>query len=75
MNPPTSPTNSERTVRKQGVAERTGLGVRTIERLISMGKFPGADIKIGTRILLWRESTIQRWIEEQAERHKKGGVS
>ena len=74
MNPPTSPPNAERTVRKQGVAERISVGVRTLERMISTGTCPGPDIKVSSRILLWRESTVQRWIEERAQR-PKGGAS
>jgi predicted DNA-binding transcriptional regulator AlpA len=39
---------------------------RTIFRLISSGKFPPADIRLGGKIRLWRRSTVETWINDQA---------
>ena len=74
MAPQSSPPACEGMLRKPGVAARISVGVRTLERMISTGTFPGPDIKVSSRILLWRESTVQRWIEERAQR-PKGGAS
>lgn len=37
----------------------------TIWRLVKAEKFP-APIRIGDRRLAWRESDVQRWIDEKA---------
>ena len=42
------------------------LGERTIQRYISAGLFPPADIAIGGKTRLWRRQTVLDWIEEQA---------
>ncbi len=64
----------EQLLRKPAVAETIGVGVRTLERMVSTRVFPGPDIKIGSRLLLWRAPTVQGWIEEQAQRQRRGGV-
>jgi hypothetical protein len=38
------------------------VGERTVFRMISSGKFPKADIGIGTKIRLWKRETIEAWI-------------
>lgn len=41
------------------------LGSRTIFRKISEGRFPRADLRLGTKIRLWRRETVEQWIKEQ----------
>ena len=43
------------------------IGRRTLERMISSGEFPSADIRIG-KLPRWRRVTLAAWIE-------KGGAS
>jgi predicted DNA-binding transcriptional regulator AlpA len=42
------------------------IGERTMFRLISIGKFPKADIGIGGRIRLWKRQTIEAWIAKNS---------
>jgi predicted DNA-binding transcriptional regulator AlpA len=42
------------------------VGERTVFRMISSGKFPKADIGIGTKIRLWKRETIEAWIMASA---------
>ena len=42
------------------------LAQRTLFRMISAGAFPAADIKIGSKIRLWRRQTIEGWIDATA---------
>jgi predicted DNA-binding transcriptional regulator AlpA len=64
----------EQLLRKAAVAQTIGVGVRTLERMVSARSFPASDIKMGSRLLLWRPTTVQTWIEEQAQRQRRGGV-
>jgi predicted DNA-binding transcriptional regulator AlpA len=64
----------EQLLRKAAVAQTIGVGVRTLERMVSSRDFPGPDIKRGSRLLLWRPSTVQGWIEDEAQRQRQGGV-
>lgn len=43
------------------------IGERTLFRLISSGKFPRAEVRIGGKLRLWRRETIEQWIVTQAE--------
>ena len=38
---------------------------RTLDRLVSAGRFPRADVSIGSKIRLWRRASVERWISEQ----------
>jgi len=38
------------------------VGERTVFRLISSGRFPAADIRMGGKIRLWKRETIEDWI-------------
>jgi predicted DNA-binding transcriptional regulator AlpA len=69
-----TPNACEQLLRKPSVAHTIGVGVRTLERMVSARTFPAADIKMGPRLLLWRPATVQSWIEVQAQRQQKGGV-
>jgi predicted DNA-binding transcriptional regulator AlpA len=54
-------------LRKTGVASALSLNVRTIERMISAGRFPAADAWAG-KCPLWRRSTIENWIDSGGSR-------
>jgi len=38
------------------------IGERTLFRLISSGRFPMADIRMGGKIRLWKRETVEAWI-------------
>ena len=38
------------------------IGERTLFRLISSGRFPMADIRMGGKIRLWKRETVETWI-------------
>ncbi len=46
-------------------ANRAGMGTRTMWRLISTGRFANPDFRLGKRIVRWRASTVESWIEAQ----------
>jgi predicted DNA-binding transcriptional regulator AlpA len=48
-----------------GVAGTLAISRRSMERLLSSGGFPPADMRIG-RMPRWRPITLRRWIEEQS---------
>ncbi|MBT2791208.1 helix-turn-helix transcriptional regulator [Paraburkholderia strydomiana] len=54
-----------RLIRKPAVMAKTALGHSTIYFLISRGEFP-KQIKLGRRIVAWREAEIDAWIESRA---------
>ena len=43
------------------------VGERTVFRLISSGKFPRADVRMGGKLRLWRRETIENWVAAAAE--------
>jgi predicted DNA-binding transcriptional regulator AlpA len=75
--PPSVPSSlapCEQLMRKPAVAGTLGIGVRTLERMLTTKEFPPPDIKRGSRLLLWRPSTVQCWIEDQTHGQGRGGV-
>lgn len=64
----------EQLMRKPAVADAIGIGVRTLERMVSAKEFPPPDIRCGPRLAMWRPSTVQGWIEDQARREQRGGA-
>jgi prophage regulatory protein len=56
---------SDRIVRLKTILARTGLSRSTIYRKIAEGTFP-AQIRISLNGAGWRESDIDRWIENPA---------
>lgn len=44
------------------VAEAVGISRRSLERLIVAGRFPRADVKVGT-MGLWKPVTIKAWMD------------
>lgn len=55
--------NSERIIRLKTVLARTGLSRSTMYRKIAEGTFP-CQIKISVHGAGWRESAIDRWIDD-----------
>jgi predicted DNA-binding transcriptional regulator AlpA len=45
-------------------AAALGVSRRLLERELSAGRFPRADLRVG-RCPLWRPATIERWLDEQ----------
>jgi predicted DNA-binding transcriptional regulator AlpA len=45
------------------VAAVLDISVRTAWRMVAAGTLPGPDVKLGTRLLRWRPSTIQQFID------------
>lgn len=37
---------------------------RTLDRWLSSGKFPQADIKQGAKVRFWKRETVEAWIAE-----------
>jgi hypothetical protein len=50
-------------LRKKQAARLVGINPRTLERLLSAGKFPRADAYAG-RCPLWRRETLERWVAD-----------
>ena len=62
--------NAERIIRLKTVLARTGLSRSTMYRKIAEGTFP-SQVKISIHGAGWRESAIDRWIEDPvAYRHE-----
>ena len=47
-----------------------GISTRTLERLLSGGRFPAPDLRIG-RATLWRPATVRVWIDAEADRQRR----
>lgn len=54
-----------RFIRIKEVENLTGISHSTIYKKIGEGTFP-AQIKLGTRVAVWVDETIQNWIRERA---------
>jgi len=59
--------NKDRFVRLKEVMQRTGLGRSTIYSRLQEGTFP-RQIKLGKRTVVWSETDISNWIEEQKQK-------
>jgi len=64
----------DRILRLKAVLERTGLSRSTMYRKMQSGTFP-RNIQISTRCAGWRESAINRWMQNPIfyEAEKEGG--
>ncbi len=58
---------SERLQRRPDVEARTGLSRSTIYEWMKRGEFP-QPVKLGTRLVAWRESDITAWLESRETR-------
>jgi predicted DNA-binding transcriptional regulator AlpA len=45
------------------VSRMVGLAESTLWRWISGGKFPGPDKREGSKVRLWRTSTVEAWAD------------
>ena len=57
---------SETLLHHRDVEARTGLARSTIYKWISEGGFP-SPVRLGGRVVAWRASEIEAWIEAQTE--------
>lgn len=57
------PDATDRIIRLRTVLDRTGLSRSTVYRKIAEGTFP-SQIRISVHGAGWRESAINRWIED-----------
>ncbi|NCQ24936.1 MAG: DNA-binding protein [Rhodobacteraceae bacterium CG17_big_fil_post_rev_8_21_14_2_50_63_15] len=57
----------ETLLRRPEVQARTGLSRSTIYDWMKRGEFP-QPVKLGTRLVAWRESDISAWLESRKTR-------
>lgn len=57
----------EKLLRRPEVEARTGLSRSTIYDWIKRGEFP-QPVKLGTRLVAWRESDVTAWLESRETR-------
>lgn len=50
-------------LRKLDLKRELNIGGRTLDRWISAGIFPKADISIGGKTRLWRRESLLSWLE------------
>ena len=50
-------------LRRVDVASLLNLAPRTFDRLLSTKKFPGPDIALNAKLIRWRRSTVESWVE------------
>jgi prophage regulatory protein len=55
---------AEKVLRRAEVEVRTGLSRSTIYEWMKLNKFP-RPVKLGERIVAWRESDIDNWLESR----------
>lgn len=58
---------AEKLLRRPDVEAITGLSRSTIYQWMKDGKFP-QPVALGTRIVAWRESDIEGWLESRETR-------
>ena len=58
---------NRRLLRLPEVRQISGLSKSSIYRMIDRGQFP-AQVNIGTRAVAWRETDLQKWLEDRPER-------
>jgi hypothetical protein len=54
----------------QDISRATTFSTRLLERLISSGRFPAADVTAGRR-RAWKPSTVRAWIEQGGDTNGK----
>ena len=57
----------ERFLRIREVVHRTGMSKATIYNRMNQGLFP-KQIPIGANLVVWLESDVQRWMQEQIDK-------
>lgn len=58
---------AEKLLRRPEVETRTGLSRSTLYDWMKRGEFP-QPVKLGTRLVAWRESDIDEWLESRQQR-------
>jgi len=58
---------SETMLRRPQVQARTGLPRSTLYHWMKHGKFP-QPVKLGERLVAWRESDINKWLDSRETR-------
>jgi prophage regulatory protein len=58
---------AEKLIRRPEVESRTGLSRSTIYDWMKRGDFP-LPVKLGTRLVAWRESDVTAWMESRETR-------
>ena len=58
---------AEKMLRRPQVEARTGLSRSTLYDWMKKGKFP-QPVKLGERLVAWRESDITAWLESRETR-------
>jgi prophage regulatory protein len=58
---------ADKLLRRPEVEARTGLSRSTIYAWQARGEFP-QPVKLGTRLVAWRESDIDAWLESRETR-------
>ncbi|WP_137702885.1 helix-turn-helix transcriptional regulator [Marimonas lutisalis] len=58
---------AETLLRRPAVEARTGLSRSTLYDWMKRGEFP-QPVKLGTRLVAWRESDIDAWLESCEKR-------
>jgi prophage regulatory protein len=58
---------AEELLRRPKVEARTGLSRSTIYDWMKRGDFP-QPVKLGTRIVAWRQSDIEEWLQNRERR-------
>lgn len=52
-------------LRREAVAAMLDVRPRTFDRMVSMGQFPTADIKLNAKLVRWKRSTVEAWVGSQ----------
>jgi predicted DNA-binding transcriptional regulator AlpA len=71
MSNPTSLCDGPVLLNAAEIAVKFGIGVRTFWRWVSEGRFPPAEIRAGSKIVKWRCTTVEAWIEAQANKESE----
>ena len=58
----------EKLLRRPEVEARTGLSRSTLYDWMKRGEFP-QPVKLGTRLVAWRESDIGDWLQSRQQRN------
>ena len=56
----------EKFVDQSTIAKTLGIHNRSLRRLVVIGRFPQADLRISATCLRWRTSTVEAWLAENA---------
>ena len=62
---PAIPANCEALMTTEQVAAAMGVTKRQVHLMLSAGKFPSCDLRIG-RLARWKVSTFNKWVNSQA---------